>query len=226
MPTVTATLASIPERQELLEQTVTSLFPQVDRICVYLNGHRFVPGFLEHPKIRVATSRRHGDLGDAGKFFWAGMLQGIHLVCDDDIVYPPDYSKVMAAACSSFENPTAVGVHGFRFVGPIRDYFRSRLTFHASRALARLERCHVLGTGTLAYDTSRCRFGRGDFPVANMADLWFAVAAARRGIELWAVPREAPWLTMLPAHGTLFERFRGDAEHLTALANRVAWPAF
>src|SRR5262249_21870958 len=89
-PVVTASLASVPGRAEPLQAVVAALLPQVDALNVYLNGYEETPPFLDDDRIVVAHSREHGDRGDAGKFFWAGEVDGYHLLCDDDMGYPAD----------------------------------------------------------------------------------------------------------------------------------------
>ena len=110
---IRASLASIPERERSLQQTVASLLPQVDRLGVYLNGYDSVPDFLHDPRIDVARSEETGDRGDAGKFFWsdAGDFD-YHLACDDDLLYPPDFAATMVAACDRHGRRALVGLHG------------------------------------------------------------------------------------------------------------------
>ena len=110
---IRASLASIPARRDSLRRVVESLLPQVDRLGVYLNGYGDVPEFLADDRIDVARSEDHGDLGDAGKMFWAAE-PGVdyHLACDDDILYPADYVARMVAEVDRYGRRALVGCHG------------------------------------------------------------------------------------------------------------------
>jgi len=67
---VTASLASIPQREAGLRKVVQSIAPQVDALCVYLNGYAAVPKWLSGlANVAIFRSQEHGDIGDAGKFF-------------------------------------------------------------------------------------------------------------------------------------------------------------
>ena len=124
---IRASLASIPERERSLRQTVASLLPQIDRLGVYLNGYGSVPDFLHDPRIDVARSQEHGDRGDAGKMFWtdAGDFD-YYLACDDDIIYPPDYAERMVAAIEQYGRRALVGCHGALLRHNPEDYYGSR----------------------------------------------------------------------------------------------------
>lgn len=54
-----------------------------------------------------------GDIGDRGKFYWAGKLAAEYMVpADDDIIYPPNYVERMVSFMNGFEPPVVVGLHG------------------------------------------------------------------------------------------------------------------
>ena len=191
---VTATLASVPPRRGALAAAVASLLPQVDALHVYLNGYDGAPAFLDDPRIVVAHSAQHGDRGDAGKFFWAGKLDGYHLLCDDDIEYPADYVAKLVAGIERHGRRAVVGFHGATLHERVTTYHRSRRLFHFSQQLATDTPVHVLGTGVAGYHTSAIRISARDFHSPNMADIWFAVAGQQQRVPFVCLTHDANWL--------------------------------
>lgn len=198
---VTASLANIPAREDMLRQVVASLLPQVDRLNVYLNGWDRVPEFLNDPKIVVARSQDHGDRGDAGKFFWADDIQGYHYTCDDDLLYPPAYVAVLKAAIERTLRKAAVGFLGMRVRQPFVSS-RESLRFIPFDVRQTCDQyVHYLGTGVLAYHTSTLRVSRDDFPLPNMADIWFGVLLQAQQVPALCPSRPAKWIVPLPSTG-------------------------
>ncbi|MFB4317353.1 FkbM family methyltransferase [Actinomadura sp. 21ATH] len=195
-PAVLASLASIPARADGLRQVVERLRPQVDELVVYLNGYDRVPGFLDG--VTTVRSQDHGDRGDAGKFFPAGRHTGVHVVCDDDIAYPPDYVDALLDGIRRHGRRAVVGFHASTFREPFTSYHRSRSISHMSRAVPEDVAVHVLGTATAAYHTSTIIVRDRDFPVPNLADVWFALLGQRQRVPFVQLRREAGWLTELP----------------------------
>jgi FkbM family methyltransferase len=198
---VVASLASIPERLAGLEAVVEALAPQVDRLNVYLNGHERTPDFLRDARIEVAGGPGHGDRGDAAKFFWADRVHGYHLVCDDDIRYPPDYAEAILAGLRRQPRPGVAGYHGSLLNERIVDYHRSRRLWHFTSALPADTPVHVLGTGVAAYHSSSIAVAPGDFAAPDMADLWLALLGQRQGVPFVCLAREAGWLRGLAGLG-------------------------
>jgi hypothetical protein len=194
-PAVLASLASIPSRVDGLRQVVAWLRPQVDELVVYLNGHERVPAFLDG--VTVVRSQEHGDRGDGGKFFPAGRHTGVHLVCDDDIAYPPDYVAALLDGIERHGRQAAVGFHASTLRQPFTHYHRSRSISHMSLAVPQDHAVHVLGTGTAAYHTSTITVSPRDFPVPNMADVWFALLGQRQQVPFVQLRRNAGWLNEL-----------------------------
>lgn len=204
-PKVTASLASIPDREKELEKAVLSLIYQVDHLNVYLNGYAKIPYFLkDNAKITVATSQEHGDLGDAGKFFWADKAHGVHLTCDDDIIYPHDYVLNMLVGLEKHHWKVAVSHHG-RILpeNPVK-YYRGHVHMWHCGQESKGGVAHVLGTGVLAYHTDFVRPLLADFQKPNMADVWFALYCQRNGIPCVCLPHSANWIQIQPIDKTIW----------------------
>lgn len=203
-PRVTASMASIPAREKELERAVLSLIYQVDHLNVYLNGYPKIPSFLKNDKITVATSQEHGDLGDAGKFFWADKVQGVHLTCDDDIIYPHNYVLSMLHGLEKHKWKAAVSHHGRVLPESPKGYYREHeVMWHCARdsdgGVA-----NVLGTGVLAYHTEFVQPTLEDFQKPNMADVWFGLYCQRNEIPCVCLPHTTKWLQIQPVDKTIW----------------------
>lgn len=216
-PEATASLASIPSRRKLLKITVASLLPQVGHLNVYLNGYEDVPEFLATDKITVARSQQHGDRGDAGKFFWASEVEGYHLVCDDDLIYPGRYAQSMIEACKRYGRRAVVGLHGVTLRTPFVNYYSSRRVFHFSRSLSADQHVHVLGTGTVCYHTNTIKVHPTDFRVPNMADIWFALLGQRQQVPFVCAAHPSDWLCAQDTgKNNIFNKLRSGSAKDTA----------
>ncbi|ULB45240.1 tetratricopeptide repeat protein [Limnospira fusiformis KN01] len=191
---VVASLASIPDRLESLEVTVNVLYPQVDRLNVYLNNYPTVPSFLMREKIYVARSQVHGNLGDSGKFFWCEEIQGYHFTCDDDLAYPPDYIKTLIGKIEQYQKKAVIGVHGSIFRQPFNSYQEARNVFHCLHEVEEDTFVHHLGTGAMAYHTSTIEVVRNEFQHINMADIWFSLLAQKYKIPRIVIKHQEGWL--------------------------------
>lgn len=215
---VMASLASIPSRAAWLQDTVMSLLPQVDELCVYLNGYEEVPEYLQaHDRVRVLRSQEEGDHGDAGKFFWGGdPTPGYRFLCDDDIVYPIDYVHRLIARLKHYRNRVLIGVHGSVLKQPLENYYApaSRYTLGIGDENSDDFSCHLLGTGTLAYHTHAIQLNVQDFPQPNMADVWLAKVAEEQGIPRVCVAREENWLIPRVGEigGSIYEASSANAQ--------------
>lgn len=218
---VSASLASIPSRVRQLEQVVASLLPQVDRLRVYLNGYADVPPFLIHPRITVARSQDSGDLGDAGKFFWCEQAQGYELTCDDDTVYPVDFSARLINKVEVYDRTAVMGVHGVTLRTPCHSYYRDRKVIHCASALAADAPVHILGTVACAWHASTLKLTRQDFALPNMADIWLGLACQRQRVPMIAISRPAAWLKLLQVPDSIYDRFRSNDHEQTRAVGAV-----
>jgi hypothetical protein len=226
-------MATFPGREAQCQQAVESLLPQVTALSLYLNGYPpeqptpWVP-CTGHLRVQYGA-QRHGDLGDVGKVaacddaLETAFGQVIRLLCDDDILYPPDYVATLAEALHRYDDAAVVGVHAKRINGPVRSYYRDAQTFHCRQGLSQDTRVHLLGTGTLAYHTGTLRLHHTQFPVPNMADIWFGLLAQRQRLPLVAIARAAEWVRVLDCDDTIWDRSHQHDALQTALVNSLEW---
>lgn len=233
---VVASMATVPGREEMLIDSVLSLYPFVDRVRVYLNGHSSVPEGLDLPRVELVHSDSHGDNGDAGKFHWCEDTEfPIKLVCDDDLIYPADYVQSMVAALKHYDNRAIVGVHGITLKQPTPSYYDEDFR-HVCRFIHANEadyQAHVLGTGTVIYDSRTFKIRRADLQYRNMADVWVTELAQAQRIPMMCIARPRNWImpnsvkdgvpTIYDAsHGTDGSEF--DTGKLQSAVVRSLWP--
>lgn len=239
---IIASFAAVPERQDVLPQVVEALLPQVDHLCVWLD--RWVP----HPipaclrRDNVYVQPHAEQYGDRGKFcgVWhPGRSSGhYHLICDDDLLYPPDYVRRLVAALDEHERKIAVGVHASTLRGAsFTSYRRNRGDVrHCLRTVTGDAWVNVLGTGTLAFHTdlfayTGVRLVPEDFAEPNMADVWFAIWAQRYKVPLLALGHRSGWLKLLvdPARPSIWNDgvAKGDGIETAALnAAGLPWEVY
>jgi glycosyltransferase involved in cell wall biosynthesis len=232
---VSAAMATYPGRRDIAPAAIDSLVTQVDRLFVYLNNYEEVPPFIARHRHREkivfildpASERRA-----AAKFHWLGWMRGFHLLCDDDILYPPDYASRMVEAVERHRRRAIVGVHGVVFQTIVDDARASRRTvFKFGEPLAAPAPVHFLGSGTAALhsdvlagmDLTPLHL----YPIAN--DEVLAVSAKFAGVPMMCVTREAGWLKGHPGmrFGIFEERSMNRHEHDAAtklLADANPWP--
>ena len=222
---VTVFLATFPARRANLEAVVASLLPQCHILRVYLNEYDHIPDCLKAENIRVTLGRdAAGDIKDNGKFFSvADHPEGYHVFADDDLCYPPDYVARIVAGIRSFGFRAIVGLHGTIYQEPLGSYIHDRSVLPYYR-----ESRHVfvdqLGTGTAGYHTTTFTPPFSVFETAGTCDLWFARAAAERGVPLVALARPDQWLTSMGEVGdSLFlQAKRDDSLQTELLRNHLA----
>lgn len=186
-------LASMPSRVESLSQVVQAVLPQCGRLGVYLNNFEEVPSFLSHPKIEIARSQDHGDFKDNGKFFFVQKSElRYYATIDDDIEYPSNYIAHLLS--TQFLTKGIVGVHASYYPKEVKSLLENRHVLHFRESFDHLLPATLIGTGTSLVDQGVVQLKFPEFGTPGMADVWLAVAAKKRGIPLWVVPRPDSWL--------------------------------
>ena len=196
---VCAAIASYPPRQDLLRDAINSLIDQVDHLFIYLNNYEHPPEFILDLRTKynnlhyiVDTNSSHRA---AAKFYWLQLHECYWLICDDDIIYPKDYAKIMMQHLNHYKNKSIVGVHAAIFTKGCHQWVnRQQLNFECSNR--ENQRVHMLGTGTMALHSNildkHTWKGMLEYPIEN--DEILAVKCNNYGIHQYAVKRNALWL--------------------------------
>ena len=219
---IQASLASVPSRVEHLRKVVESLLPQVDVVRVYLNGYKEVPKFLKRKRVAVVLSQKHGDRGDAGKFFWCEKARGYQLTCDDDLIYPAGYVAHLISGIERFRRRAIVGLHGICIDQPVqKSYYADRRILSWRNTLERDTQVHLLGTGCLGYHADSLKVKRSDFEHPNMADVWLGLLCQRERVPMIAIAHQAQWLSHLGSPWTIYGRQKGKDVRQTRAVQRI-----
>ncbi|MBM3487540.1 MAG: glycosyltransferase [Alphaproteobacteria bacterium] len=233
---IVATMASVPGRDPMLVDAVLSLYPFVDRVRVYLNGHERVPAGLALPRVEIVHSATHGDDGDAGKFHWCEDTEHpLKLVCDDDLLYPADYVPRMVEALRRYDNKVIVGLHGILLKQPIPGYYNEQYR-HVRRFLHANSvdyQVHVLGTGAVLYDARTLTLRKRDFQCRNMADIWLMEQAQTQHMPMICIARPRNWVVQNTVKGgvpTIYDASHGkdgsafDTSLVQSAVAKAHWP--
>jgi hypothetical protein len=191
---VTIGMATYPEREAMLADTLPTIVDQGDNVFIYCNNYREAPA-------SIAESRAHyivdtaSTLKAAAKFMWVGE-RGYHLTVDDDIYYPPDYVETLVKWLERYKRKALVGVHGFTMPEEVTKFPWRTAAYNFQSGLDNPTPVHVIGTGTIAFHQSLTeRFPWAmmrEHPASN--DECLAVMARARNVPMILVPREDGWM--------------------------------
>ncbi|MDX1629394.1 MAG: hypothetical protein R3345_11880, partial [Fulvivirga sp.] len=224
---VTASLASIPPRKDVLKKVIDSILPQIDKLNIYLNEYEETPDFLQNEKIKIFRSQDHGDLADNGKFFNIQGLKGFHITLDDDILYPEDYVKTLLKKLKTYHYMVGLGSHGVKIKESFNRYYdissREVMSFYLRNP--RDHYAHIIGTGTLAYHTKYVNFTLDEVDHTRMIDIYFGLHCQKNNIPLICIAHERGWMQELetPKESRIFDRFSTSDDKQTALVKSINW---
>lgn len=228
-PAVFIGIASVPEREDSLFDTLMSLHDQADRIYVYLDGYAQIPSWLyDTPKTRVSIGQKDR-LGDAGKFLHVEQSEPCYfLTCDDDLVYPPDHVSEIVSAINHYGRRVAVGYHGWNAKPGQESYHRDRAeTYHFNALVHEDTPVDVLGTGTCGFYTKAFNGLSIDvFQRPNMADLWFSVFCNEASIARIVLGHEPDRFTQsekVDQKKSIYYRSQYDDAYQTRILNAINW---
>lgn len=188
-------IATMPDRIEGLLDVIHSLSPQVDKMYIWLNGHKEVP---KVPYDNVIFHRSDTNDGDIVKMKILEMIdkdeEFYYFTCDDDIVYPPDYIE---HNIKHYEPGSIQSSHANKYASfPISDYTKSDVSgYYFGAFIPNKDRVHLVGTGVAMMDHTVARqIPYNDFASNNMLDLWVSSWAWTNEIPMYVIPHERWWL--------------------------------
>lgn len=231
MDKVIVGLASIRSRRHALSQTISSLLAQTikpDMIHVFLNGYKKdeIPKFLKKDNITVYTSEEFGDLGDAGKFFKVDEEKGFYLSADDDLKFPPIYIEYMISGIEKYNRKKVVSLHGSILKEKVNNFYKDREIINFKRRLRKSVNVHLAGTGVTAFHTDTLSLKLSDFPIKNVADVYFGIQAQKQGVGIVVLPHQQRWVGVLPntSSNSIFHTHIRDekkVKEVTTLVNSI-----
>ncbi len=195
MTNIAVGIASIPEREISLRETLTSITTQADQVFLSLNDYTERPDWMDAFPNVTATVREVND-GDSEKFAGVDDWDGYFISIDDDILYPPDYIDRLRQGLDKWGHDHAVGFHGGVTLG--WNGFHVTASGKRVRCLDDLDEddpdINVLGTGAMGLHTAKIPIWREIFRHPNMADVQFACHAHIFGIPMACLSHRKGWL--------------------------------
>lgn len=188
-----AALAAQARREHMLPAVLQSLRPQVDRLCVYLNGWNHVPACVRELADEHVLAKEN--TGAERKFHWADRWEGIYCSTDDDLIYPADYVQRMVDAVRSKGGKAIATVHGRVYLGRPEtvNQVAPMGIGHYDKHVPCDRPVNHGGTGVMAWDASQLKIPT-EFPAQNMADLQVAVWAQQHRVPMWLLAHEVGWV--------------------------------
>lgn len=200
-----AVISSMPTRSAGFEKVVRTILDQVNMMFVYLDHFENVPTFLkDNPKIRIFRSEKCGNYHASSRFLILeeGLPPSVVLIVDDDIYYPSNYVESLVSSLAAFGGNAVVGVHGKVFLPPHNCYISDAHLIHfASESNSNIH-CHELGTGTVAFISSRFNLKVSSWKSNEMDDILFAIEAQKLGIPRIVIQRPHNWLMAIEENQT------------------------
>ena len=216
---VTAQLASIPDRVDLLEKTVNSLLPQVDSLNIMLNNYANTPHFCHNLKIKFC----HLDnfKGDAAKFHGLKGVEGYIFTCDDDLVYPPDYVILTIKELKRHENRVILSHHGRQMrPKPVNNSYTDRIAaYHWNVGQPKCVELDIGGTGVMAWHSDTFFPDIDRITIKNMADIWIHGFAKEQGVKIMLCPHPDDWIQYLHPKNTIWDEHYSNPGQQTDLYN-------
>lgn len=197
-----ASLASVSTRYHQRENAIKSIATQVTSV-VWHNGDAE---------------------GDKMKF--KDMRDGYFFPCDDDLLYPEDYTEKMIAKLNEYDNKVIVTCMGrILHSQPIEKYYRNA-SIEKFSCLNKVEKdifVHIGGTGVMAFHTDYFRPDYTEFKNGFMSDIWLALQAQKKKIPILVMAHDANWIIQQETSGGIYEAYKdNDLEQVKAV-NSINW---
>lgn len=203
-----AGIATIKERENELNNTIESLYDQVDLIHIHTND------YSRHSTEKVINT--YGvDLGDWGKF--ADVPENVwYLSCDDDIIYPKGYVDYMISKSTEYNCP--VSLHGKILNPPVNSYYKSGIKFRCLDSVDNDIPVNCIGTGTMCFYSGQTPIP--EFINGYMADLWFSALMQPEKIPLMVLKHKKGWLQYQQVQNTIYEKYKNNDDLQTQVVNK------
>ena len=204
---IIAAMATIPSRRNKLRKVINSLLVQVDAVHVYMNGYDKAPEWMkknDRIKFVLSNNTQYKDVGDAGKFFWCEIHDGIYLTVDDDLIYPPTYVDQMMEGLRSVGNRAIITMHGATINRGARAYHTGKKLYALLSNQNKSRNVHIGGTGCMAFDTALIRPMMSWFPTPNMADVWIGKKAQQTKTPILMIPHNGAEFTLINYKKTIW----------------------
>lgn len=219
---ITLQIASMPEREKMLEISLRSLLPQVDKANVMLT--RYEPGNIPHflNDSRVRVFHHDNSLEDGSRFLFADRNEEFTLIADDDIEYPENFVQYLLGKWQAYRG--IVGIMGKNLKPrPIQSYYKDEIIhYKAFGDVLNDVEVEVIGCCGILYHANQVRLGAPDMICPN-TDIVVSAWAKRRGVTLTVCAHAADYLRnlmpMAPNAPSIFGKYSKNDKILTDFVN-------
>jgi hypothetical protein len=200
-------IASLPERSESLKKTIISIYHQVDKVYVALNGYIDIPIWLvnlQHANYELLDN----SLGDGAKWLHCWDEPAICFLLDDDLSvsngvnmrqpWQQNYVLYMLEGLKRYGG--AVSLHGKNYANrPVVRYRRNyTANYRCLNTVANDTRVDVIGTGCMVFDNTQIKFDQSLYEHKNMADVLFSRLCHQQGIQMTVLKHNRGYLQYTP----------------------------
>jgi len=200
---ITAHIASIADREELLKQTLASVAPYVDKTFVALNNYQGVPSWLYNIR-GVHAELFDNKLGDAAKFAFIKDVTGLAFIFDDDLIYGSSAMAMLKEGALKYNCP--VSFHGKAYKNkPFRGFKYFSGNYRCLNSVDFDVNVDVIGTGTLCFDVSRVKISLEAFATSNMADIYFSKLCKEQKVPMMVIAHKTGTLKYLHPQSTIWQ---------------------
>ena len=217
---ITVLIASVKEREKSLRIVLDRIYDQVDSIELVLNFYIDVPKWLDDkPKIVAHLNPTNKHAHDS---IWSHVPEdGFVAVCDDDLLYPPDFFYKLISGLRRHDNKVIVSCHGSNLILPASDYTECKQTWGFSDRMERDVYNDLCGVGCCAFHTSTLQPELNSFPLAFMRDIYLSLLCKKNDVPIVNIQRPSNWVNPLQTPGgTVYEETLNNKQ-LRSLKNRV-----
>jgi hypothetical protein len=199
---ITVQIATLPDRETMLWQTVKSLYQQADAFYIMLNGHKEEPR-IPDPSDKIRYVKLQNERKDGAKFYEAEYRKGYVFTMDDDLTVKDGYISLLKSKVDKYQG--AVSLHGKIYNRPPVDFRRAKTVYRCLGTVEKDTRIDLIGTGCMAYHTDLIKVKYDDFPIGGLADVWFSKLCWEQSISMWVIAHQSGYLQYLYPSMTLWQ---------------------
>ena len=220
-------IASIPSRENLLKNTISSIADYMDHIFLFLNDYPTIPEWIKrYSNITSYLSKiENTNKGDAGKFYGLNQIKEkdyYYFTFDDDMIYPADYIWKMITKIENYKRRSVVGCGGYIMKSDVNNFYSDRLyNWHINDSNNSDRPVHILHTCLTAWHSSALKFNYDDCIYANMGDIWLAKAAQEQNVSMILIERPPKWVEIqnVPLNNTIYGLHKNKCKTQTEVYN-------
>jgi hypothetical protein len=202
-------IATLPDREAMLWQTVKSLYQQADAFYIMLNGHTEEPR-IPDPSGKIRYELLDNSLGDAAKFKDVEKRDGYFFAIDDDLIAPNSYIEYLKRGIDKYNG--LVSLHGRNY--PPNPTFKKWVgNYRCLNTVPHNVNVNFIGSGCCGFHTDRLKLKLSDFPTKNMADCYLSRAAYLQGIPMVVLAHKQGYLQYMSPPTTIWDQTRDYTLH-------------